>query len=463
MADRPNVLFIVVDDLRPELGCYGSHGALSPNIDRLAAEGVLFEQAYCQQAVCAPSRASVLTGLRPDSTGIHDLQTPVSDALPDVLTLPQHFKDNGYQTVSIGKVYHHAQDDIGAWTTPPTQSRGDWKGRGYLTDEAVEAMRVQERELLARGDRRRGIGPAFEAADVPDDAYHDGKDADAAIRELARLKGDPFFMALGFHKPHLPFNAPKRYWDMYGPEDIALAENDAPPEGVTPFSLTNFGELRGYFGIPAEGPVPDDIARKLVHGYRACVSYMDAQVGRVLDAVEELGLTDDTVVMLWGDHGWKLGEHGSWCKHTNFEIDTRAPLIVRAPERQAPGHRTSALVEFVDMYPTLCDLCGISTPSHLEGTSFAPLLNDSNGAWKTAAFSQYPRRRVMGYTVKTARYRYTEWQDKRGGGVRARELYDHRKDAAENANVAEHADYADAVARMSVVLAQGWRATTPAP
>ncbi len=431
MSGKPNVLFIVVDDLRPELACYGRPGIQSPNIDRLASEGVLFEQAYCQQAVCAPSRASVLTGLRPDSTGIYDLQTPVRRALPDVVTLPQHFRANGYETISVGKVYHHAKDDLEGWSTPPTQSRGDWKGRGYLTDEAVEQMLAQERLLVERGDGRRGIGPAFEAADVPDSAYHDGMDADAAISALRQMNGDPFFMALGFHKPHLPFNAPKRYWDMYSPADIPLAENDYAPDGVTPFSLTNFGELRGYFGIPADGPIPDDIARKLVHGYWACVSYMDAQVGRVLAALDDLGLADDTVVMLWGDHGWKLGEHGSWCKHTNFDIDTRAPLIVRAPGRQLPGHRTSALVEFVDMYPTLCDLCGIASPDHLEGTSFAPLLARSNGAWKTAAFSQYPRGRVMGHTMKTARHRYTEWQDRRSGAIRARELYDHDADAAE--------------------------------
>ena len=461
MPGKPNVLFIVVDDLRPELACYGRSGVQSPNIDRLASEGVLFEQAYCQQAVCAPSRASVLTGLRPDSTGIYDLQTPVREALPEVLTLPQHFRANGYETISVGKVYHHAKDDLQGWSAPPKQSRGDWKGRGYLTDEAVEQMLAQERLLVERGDRRRGIGPAFEAADVPDNAYHDGMDADAAIAALRQTTGEPFFMALGFHKPHLPFNAPKRYWDLYPAADVPLAENDYAPDSVTPFSLTNFGELRGYFGIPADGPIPDDIARKLVHGYWACVSYMDAQVGRVLAALDDMALADDTVVMLWGDHGWKLGEHGSWCKHTNFDIDTRAPLIVRAPGRQLAGYRTSALVEFVDMYPTLCDLCGIASPDHLEGTSFAPLLARSNGAWKTAAFSQYPRGRVMGHTMKTARHRYTEWQDRRSGAIRARELYDHDADAAENANVADSAEYADTVARLSSLLASGWRAARP--
>ena len=326
---RMNVLFIVVDDLRPQLGCYGQGFVQSPHIDRLAADGVLFERAYCQQAVCAPSRASVLSGCRPDTTTIYDLQTPLRSVMPEVVTLPQHFKRHGYETRSIGKVYHHRTDDLEGWCAEP--STGDWKGRGYLTDEAIEAIAQTDADLVQQESTRRGLGPAYECADVPDHAYHDGKDGAAAVAALNALQDRPFFLAVGFHKPHLPFNAPLRYWDLYHREALPLTANPAAPAGVTPFSLTDFGELRGYFGMPKEGPIPDELARTLIQGYCACVSYVDAQVGRLLDQVDRLGLRENTVVMLWGDHGWKLGEHGSWCKHTNFDIDTRAPLIVRAP------------------------------------------------------------------------------------------------------------------------------------
>ncbi len=457
-----NVLFIVVDDLRTQLGCYGMEWVQSPNIDALAAESLLLERAYCQQAVCAPSRASVLSGCRPDTTTIYDLATPLRTAMPDVLSLPEHFNRSGYETVSIGKVYHHAQDDLQGWSVEPLQAKGDWKGRGYLTDEAMEAMELCRKELEAKGDKRRGVGPAFEAADVADDAYHDGKDALTAIDALRRLKGSdqPFFLALGFHKPHLPFNAPKRYWDLYDPAELPLAPNPFEPEGVTEFSLTNFGELRGYFGIPDEGDIPEGLARQLIHGYCACVSYMDAQVGKVLAELKDLGLWEDTVIMLWGDHGWKLGEHNSWSKHTNFEIDTRAPLMARVPGMQAAGHSTSALVEFVDMYPTLCELCDLTVPEHCEGLSFAPLLDEPDQPWKTAAFSQYPRGEVMGYAMRTDRYRYIEWRDRRTSQTRARELYDHATDARENANIIDKVDPAVAEA-LCQQLAAGHAAARP--
>ena len=462
-SKKPNVLFIVVDDLRTQLGCYGVPWIQSPNIDKLATESLLFERAYCQQAICAPSRCSALSGCRPDTTKIYDLKTPLRDAMPDVLSLPEHFKQNGYETVSIGKVYHAAKDDLQGWTKEPFQSTGDWKGRGYLTDEALEAIAQCDAEQEASGSSRRGLGPAFEAAEVPDDAYHDGKDALAAIGELESLskQDKPFFLALGFHKPHLPFNAPKRYWDLYDPSDIPLASNRFAPEGVTPFSLTSYGELRGYFGIPKEGDIPDDLAKQLIYGYSACVSYMDAQLGKVLDRVKELGLWDNTAIVLWGDHGWKLGEHNSWSKHTNFEIDTQAPLLARFPTMQAAGRKTRNLVEFVDIYPSLCELCGLEIPSHCEGVSFAPLLDDPSLPWKQAAFSQYPRNDVMGYAMRTDRYRYIEWLDNESGEVRARELYDHQQDAGENQNIVAQADAA-LVAALSAQLQAGWRKAMPA-
>ncbi|MBD3322290.1 MAG: sulfatase-like hydrolase/transferase, partial [Chitinivibrionales bacterium] len=411
MADKPNVLFVVVDDLRPQLGCYGQEWIISPHTDRLAEEGILFERAYCQQALCAPSRASVLSGCRPDTIGIYDLFHPVRSTVPDILTLPQHFKNNGYETVSIGKVYHHADDDLQGWSAPPFQSVGDWRGFGYLTDEAIEIMTACDVERRKKKARWLGIGPAFEAAEVGDEAYQDGADAAAAIKELNRLAKlhKPFFCALGFHKPHLPFNAPKRYWDIYKRGNVPLALNPFAPENVTEFSLEDFGELRSYFGMPQEGPVPESIAQTLVHGYAACVTYMDTQFGKVLDELDRLKLRDNTIIIYWGDHGWKLGEHASWCKHSNFEIDARAPMIVSVPGTGSKRARTQGMVEFVDIYPTLVDLCDLEIPEHCEGLSFAPLIHIPGQKWKDAAFSQFPRRndQVMGYTVRTEQYRYT--------------------------------------------------------
>ncbi len=463
MKDRLNVLFVVYDDLRPELGCYGVDWIRTPVIDGLAAGGVLFDRAYCQQAICAPSRASVLTGCRPDTTTIYDLQTPVRQAMPEVLTLPEHFKKHGYQTSSVGKVYHHGRDDPQGWSGEPIKPVGDWLGRGYLTDEAIEAIAECNRRMEAVGSSRRGLGPATECADVADDAYQDGRSALAAINELRRLKrsGGPFFLALGFLKPHLPFAAPKRYWEYYDAKNVPLAVNPFAPEGVTEYSLTNWGELRGYFGIPDDGEMPDELARRLVHGYAACTSYADAQLGLVLAELERLGLAGNTVVMLWGDHGWKLGEHGSWCKHTNFEIDARAPLIVRAPQVADPGSRSRALVEFVDMYPTLCELCGLAVPDHCEGTSLVPLLPEPNRAWKSAAFSQYPRRGAMGYAMRTDRYRYVEWQDRESGRIRARELYDHGTDPQENSNAAGDPANVALIEELSSRLASGPAAAAP--
>jgi len=245
-----NVLFVVVDDLRPELACYGKKEILSPNIDGLARDGLLFERAYCQQAVCAPSRSSVLSGCRPDTTRIYDLHTPLRQVMPDVLSLPQHFKNNGYQTISIGKVYHHGKDDLQGWSKDPFRSKGDWKGRGYLTDEAIEAMKQNDEIFRQQNNPIRGFGPPFEAADVPDNAYHDGKNTDAAIEALKKLKNKKFFFAMGYHKPHTPFNSPKKYWDLYPPENIKLAENPFEPEGVTEYSLADFAEA-GESRIPA--------------------------------------------------------------------------------------------------------------------------------------------------------------------------------------------------------------------
>jgi len=458
---KMNVLFIAVDDLRPQLGCYGQKQIISPNIDRLAARGLLFERTYCQQAVCAPSRASLLSGTRPDTTKIYDLNTPLRKAMPHIVTLPQHFKNNGYETISIGKIYHHPNDDSEGWSAEPyragTFPEGAWKGRGYLTQEAIAQMEQYNKAK----PNMQGRGPAFEAADVPDSAYPDGSNTEYAIKQLRRLKDKSFFLAMGFYKPHLPFNAPKKYWDLYDPADIKLADNPFIPKNAPSYATTDWGELRNYYGIPKKGPCSDELARQLIHGYYACVSYTDAMIGSLLDELDRLDLQDNTVIILWGDHGWKLGEHAGWCKHTNFELDTHVPMILSVPGMKTAGQRSWALTEYVDIYPTLCDACGLEIPGHLEGLSMVPLLDDPDRQWKKAAFSQYPRGNVMGYTMRTERFRYTEWQDRKTKKVMARELYDHQKDPQENINAVAQPEYSQDVERLARMLKGGWRAALP--
>ncbi len=452
MSKKPNVLFVAVDDLRPELGCYGHPTVKSPAIDRLAERGMAFKSAYCQMAICMATRASLMSGYRPDKGSIYGCG-PLFEHVPDALTLNQHFKDNGYRTVSIGKIYHHVSDEESGWDRV-VHHDGEWQGRGYLSDDG---MRIANEYDLANPDNtRRGMGPAFEAPDVGDSEYEDGMIADEAIRALRGFDDMPFFLGVGFKKPHLPFNAPKRYWDLYHPDEIALAPNPFAPDGVPGIALTNWGELRAYHGMPEKGPMPDDLARQLIHGYHACVSYMDAQLGRILDALDELGLADNTIVVLWGDHGWKLGEHGMWCKHTNFEIDCHVPLVVSAPGMKAAGRECSGLVEFVDVYPSLCELAGVPSPPHLQGTSFVPLLDDPEQSWKETAFSQYPHGKAMGYSMRTERYRYTEWRDREKGDLVASELYDLAEAGGENRNLADAPQWAEKVAELACMLRENW-------
>ncbi len=459
-AERPpNVLFIAVDDLRPQLGCYGHAQMISPHFDALAGQGFLFERAYCQQAVCAPSRASLMSGLRPDSSRVHNLATPLRQALPDVLTLPEHFKNNGYHTVSLGKIYHHkGRDDPQGWSEPEWGTKGSFPGYGLKETQDLQW------QLWAEAGKPepfyKVLGPAVEAGDVPDDDYADGRIAAKAVEDMERLKDQPFFLAVGFLKPHLAFAAPKRYWDLYERSAIDLADNPFRPEDAPGLAFHNWAELRAYHGIPKEGPLPDDMARELIHGYYACVSFIDAQVGRLMAGLDLLGLRENTVVILWGDHGWNLGEHGLWCKHCNFETSVHSPLIVSVPGAADSGRRTRALTEFVDVYPSLCELCGIPLPEHLEGTSFVPLLSDPDRPWKAAAFSEYPRGPIMGHTLRTDRYRYTEWRDKQGRPIE-RELYDHQVDPQENANVAAAAANAATVADLHAMMDKGWRGALP--
>jgi len=456
---KRNVLFIAVDDLRNELGCYGVKGVHSPNIDRLAARGTVFDRAYCQQAVCSPSRTSLLTGCRPDTTKVYDLQTHFRQHLPDVTTLPQHFKNHAYFTRSIGKIFHGGLDDKPSWSQPSPKA-----GRPMYSLEENKAL-VARKTAAAAGKKfatpsaryNATAGPAYECADVPDNTYSDGAIADAAVEMLREVKDKPFFLAVGFLKPHLPFVAPKKYWDLYRRDEIPRAANPFAPKDAPRFTLADWGELRAYEGMPKAGALTEEQARTLKHGYYACVSYMDAQVGRVLEELDRLGLRENTVIVLWGDHGWKLGEHGAWCKHSNVENDTRAPLICSAPGQKAPGRRTPGLVEFVDIYPSLCELAGLPLPSHLEGTSFAPLLDAPQRSWKKAAFSQYPRGKVMGYSLRTDRYRFTRWLNQDGSET-ARELYDHQTDPQENTNIAERPENQALVEELTQQMQAGWKA-----
>ena len=422
MPAKPlNVLFIAIDDLRPQLACYGRPQMVTPNIDALASGGLLFERAYCQVPVCGATRASLLSGIRPLRDRFVTFDTWTDEDAPGVRTLPEHFREAGYTTISVGKVFHHRTDCAErSWSADPWHPRLEYSGtwRNYA---------LPENRVLDEADDHRG--PAFERADVDDDAYFDGQIADRAIAELHRLAryDEPFFLAAGFIKPHLPFNAPSRYWDLYDHDRLDLANNPFAPDGAPEMAMHTFGELRAYFDVPREGPVSEELNRNLVHGYYAATSYTDAQVGRLLDQLDALGLRDNTVIVLWGDHGWQLGEHGLWCKHCNFNTSLNAPLIVAAPGA-IPGARTSALVEFVDVYPTLCELAGLERPDHLEGDSFVELLGQADRPWKPAAFSRYFR----GDSIRTDRYLYTEFTNDDGDLV-GRMVYDHEADPDENA------------------------------
>jgi iduronate 2-sulfatase len=518
-ADRPNILFIAIDDLRPELGCYGSPIAQSPTLDALAADGLQFNRAYCQQAICSPSRASLMTGARPDTIGVIENTAYFRDLNPDIVTLPQHFIANGYEAVFCGKIYHaRMTDNDHSWSRTPAFKNLKVKRPNnignYAKPENQKIFQENKEKMLAKyGQAGSGgliHGPAFEDADVPDHGYIDGFNTQLAIAtlkdHLAKKPDQPLFLALGFVKPHLDFNAPKKYWDLYDPANIELAsQTKAPKDGAATGLHASF-ELRTRHGIPKEGPIPDDLARTLLHAYYACVSYVDAQIGLVIDALEEAGIRDNTIIIVWGDHGWHLGDMGIWGKATNYEIATRVPLIIWTPDMKSRGEPTDALVELVDMYPTLCDLAGLPIPDHLEGHSFAPLLDKPDQPWKDAAFSQFPNpalrewaanplsdgmrqtffgplieeveeniiaqqgntwdrdlfeNHLMGYTMRTGQYRLVLWQDHRDPNADPVfvELYDHQSDPGETINVA--ADNPELVQKLIKQFQAGWKAAQP--
>ncbi|NQV31504.1 MAG: sulfatase, partial [Phycisphaeraceae bacterium] len=428
-----------------------------------------FLNAYCQQAVCSPSRSSLMTGLRPDTLRIWDLATHFRDNVPDVVTVSQHFKNHGYHAERLGKIYHvgHGnRDDKYSWSRSvkyPSAPRYGPGGDAHLKRLRQEA---KGKGIDLKDNKLRPRGLPWEAPDVADNELTDGKNAENAITLLREFKDQPFFLAVGFSNPHLPFVAPRRYWKMYSPKNIKLADNAYAPKGAPDFALTQWGELRKYHDIPEKGPLTLGQALNMKRGYFAAISYVDAQIGKLLDELERLNLAHKTIVVFWGDHGWKLGEHDAWCKHTNFELDTRAPLIIRAPHQKKPGSKTTALVEFVDIYPTLCDLAGLAKPKELEGFSAAPLLNNPNLPWKTAAFSQYPRssrgKQLMGYSMRTERYRFTRWEARNNPEeVVALELYDHIKDPDENVNLASHPIYQGLINRLTQQYEKGWQGALP--
>lgn len=473
-AEKPNVLFIAVDDLRPEMGCYGNPVVKTPNLDRLAAHGMVFNHAYSQQAVCSPTRSSLMTSRRPDATHVWDLETHFRIALPDAVTLPQHFKAHGYYCAAISKIFHHGFEDGRSWCEPHWYPNGqtidtdlvDWTKRIVKRDGTGGVQEYLKRPQPADNDKpnrgKLGKGPkgdAFEVSPKSDDELPDGYTAAEAVKRLHALKkkGQPFFLAVGFLKPHLPFVAPTKYWDLYDPDKIPLPRIDHLPDGAPTFAGHDNGELHAYANCPKGNPIPADFAKTLRHGYYACVSYTDAQVGRLLDALDKEGLADNTVIVLWGDHGWQLGDHGLWHKHTNFELATRAPLLISVPGQKTAGRKCDAPVEFVDVYPTLADVCGLSIPTGLDGISLKPWLDNPATTMKKVAISQYPRggaqtgnRPLMGYSIRDERWRLTVWRDRRDGSVVATELYDEQNDPAESKNLADM--HADVVARLREFL-----------
>lgn len=453
-AEPLNVLFIAADDLRCDLGSYGHPQVKTPNLDRLAAQSVQFQQAYCQQAVCNPSRASLLTGRRPDTLEVYNLTKHFRQQLPDVVTLPQHFQQQGYFTQDIGKIYHNwrteIQGDPASWSVPAVMhfgTHGDDKPvvQGELPPNLASDLKC-------------------ECRDVADAAYYDGRIADLAVQALQERKaaGKPFFLAVGFWKPHSPFNAPKRYWDLYDRNEITMPANPDWPQNAPRIAWHNSREI---LGDPAR-TLSKDAVLEIRHGYLANISYLDAQVGKVLDELKRQGLAENTVIVFWSDHGYHLGEQTLWAKTSDFELDARVPLMISVPGMQTAGSKTLALAELLDLYPTLVELCGLPEAKDLEGKSLVPVLKDTSAQVKPAAFTQHPRPAyyrqkmdAMGYSMRTPRFRYTEWQEPGTGKVIARELYDHQNDPAETVNVVDDESLQSEVQRLAKLMRSelGWK------
>ena len=413
--NRYNVLFIIVDDLRPMLGCYGIPGMHTPNIDRLAERGTVFNRAYCQYPLCNPSRASILTGLRPETTKVYNNSADYKHTVPDAMDIPQYFMEQGYNTYSIGKIKHY----------PATTS---YAGK-----------------------------PSWIALDVSDDELNDGLNAKKTEDLLAEIRDEQFFLAVGFDKPHLPFYAPRKYFDLYDEDTFSLPTTSTYPQHATAYAENSIQWFRIYQDIPSgEVPISDEKTLELIRAYAASTSYMDAQVGRVLRQLDDMRLTEKTVIVFCGDHGFHLGEHGTWRKNTLYEIATRSPLIISVPGQQPS--QTDALTELVDIYPTLCDVCELPIPTQLEGLSLMPVIEEPNISWKSGAISFLSRRGSKSYSLRTDRYRYTEWGPR---GKFGNELYDYVVDPNETINVADFPEYSELLEHLRQRLRSGWKNEMP--
>ena len=482
-ADRPDVLMIAIDDLRPMLGCYGDPFVKTPNIDRLAERGMLFEKAYCQFAKCGPSRTSLLSGLRPDTIGIENHGTrdleDYRKRLGHLPTIPRHFKAHGYHTQGFGKIAHDEWDDAQDWSVPFTPGReGEMLEIADLT--ALQDVPYEQRASAPTVIASRHDCPAIQSPDVPDDALFAGRMTAQALEVLKTQREEPLFLAVGYRRPHLPFVAPKRYFDRYPINPDWLPDARQPAKGAPIMAwfnsdsyvgmLDRFGldlpyppqtqadglrwagfELRSYNGIPKDGPVSDDLQLQLRQAYMACISYVDAQVGQLLNVLDAQNRWSNTIVLLWSDHGWHLGEHGAWSKMTNYEIATRVPLIIAAPGNHPTGQTSQSLAELVDLYPTLCDLTHLPTPAHCEGSSLLPILNDPMATVNEVAHSQFPRfKKFLGRALRTSTHRYVEWTQKKDGTAVAEELYDHQADPYETLNIADdHPEIISAMKELS--------------
>lgn len=432
---KKNILFLIADDMRPELGCYGNPDMLTPNIDALAASGTLFRRAYCNIAVSGATRASLLTGTRPTRNTFTSAHLYSQEQKPDKIGLNEWMKQNGYFTiVGNGKVFHFEEDHKSGWDIVRPRSTG------------IKDTHTTE------GKEKGRLAPPWEALDLPDTEYRDGFTTQQALKDLKMLAGQdkPFFYAIGFARPHLPFNVPKKYWDLYDRDKIEIPDNYVLKEGnnIPKRALPNWGELRKYSGIPKKGPVSEEDARHLIHGYHASVSFVDAQIGKVMDEMRRLGLDKNTVIILVGDHGWNLGEHGCWSKHSILETSIHAPMIIVDPDAAAKGIVSNEVVEFVSIFPTVCDAAGIGKPKQLEGDSIWPLVGKPGAKSKGWAVCRW----AQGYTLVTDEgLFYTEWWDK-DDNIEERLLFDHRNDPEENYNVAEKPEYAKTVKKLSKLL-----------
>lgn len=448
---RPNILFIGFDDMRPLIGCYGDSIARTPNLDRFAKKAVRFSNAHVQQAVCAASRASFLTGCRPETTGV---DYPYTDEFTSTFikkhpTITTRFFNEGYFVRAIGKIHHGSLDEA---LSAPIYKRF-----------ALHNHILPENKKLKQRQRQ-----PFEHPEVADNAYADGLLADETIKTIRRQKDrtEPFFLAVGFFKPHLPWNCPKKYHDLYQTEDMPIAKvRELPVDGL-PWS-THHVAVNAFAGPKPSNDniLKDRRSRQLIHSYYACMSYVDAQFGRIVDSLEKQGLMDNTIIVVWSDHGYHLGEQAMWGKSANFYLDTHVPLMIYTPNSAGAGQTCTALVEYVDLYPTITELAGLETPDYLEGSSLTPLLKEPGRKWKSAVFAQYPRHDREGFVIQTKNFRYIEWRKRTEGGsvgeVVGRELYDHRNSRLEAKNLANQPGFEGMVAALSKQLADGWEAALP--